>query len=395
MAIYRPQEPAKDFVKSTRSWLRDPALSSKAKGLLSYIASHSATYELTFEQIVAEMKDDERAIRSGIKELEKSGHLKRWRRRNDDGTLGGYDWQVIDFPDVFAGGDQVAKTQSGSDQGKHGESAGGDHTAKQQPGRDQGEQAVSAGQAHTAKQQGGSEQAERGVSAGGNHTAKRRTKESKELQKEDQRKPSLSPARTPVPGPRDPADDRERDEVTSSSTPQPQDPRQVMVVEAGCPEHLAAIVVDFLEAVHQVKHFGWWKTVHRAGDLPALVAEAVAANTSGATSTGPHCHTCDDTGKTLVRSMYEGDNAKTVDCTNCTNDGRGQCRHHRGLPAHTCGGCRADSNDPRLNRNQQPRSSDPRRDRSHTPYTNHPDADYAAWDGNHHLLDNPQPEASR
>jgi hypothetical protein len=188
MAILRPQEPTKDFTKSARTWVRDPALSAKAKGLLTYIASHSPTYELSVEQIVAEMRDDERSVRSGIKELETCGYLRRQRRRDGSGKLGGYDWQVIDFPDVFAGHDQEAETQSGSEQGEHDETAGHDHTAEQPTGPDLQEQGVSAGQDHTAKPQPGREQGKDGVSAGGDHTAKRRTKETKETNVEDKEK---------------------------------------------------------------------------------------------------------------------------------------------------------------------------------------------------------------
>lgn len=188
MAIHRPQEPTRDFTKSARFWVRDPALSAKAKGLLTYITSHSPTYELSMEQIVAEMRDDERSVRSGIKELEKLGYLRRWRRRDQSGKLGGYDWQVIDFPEKFAAQHQADETQSGSEQEERGEGAGQDHTAKKPGGVEQGKQGVSAGQNHTAKEQPGSEQGEQGVSAGGGHTAKRRTKESKETMEGDKEK---------------------------------------------------------------------------------------------------------------------------------------------------------------------------------------------------------------
>lgn len=280
MAIYRPQEPTRDYSKSARTWARDPRLSAKAKGILTNISSHAPTYELTFEQIVAEMKDDERAIRSGIKELEASGYLNRWRRRNEDGTLGGYDWQVIDYPDVFAGRDQDAKTQSGSEQGKHGKTAGGDHTAKAHPGSDQEKHGVSAGQDHTAKPQGGDEQGKDGVFAGGNHTAKRRTKKTKEHQVENKENiNSLSGAELPSPpAPRQPgAEDRERDEVTSSSTPQLQDPRHAMVIRHGAPEHLAEQIIEAIEAANpNIRTLGWWTDLDSKGHLAWHVQKALA-----------------------------------------------------------------------------------------------------------------------
>jgi len=185
MAVYRPQEPTRDFTKSTRTWLRDPAVSAKAKGLLSYIASHSQNYNLSFEQIVAEMRDDERSVRSGIKELESHGYLRRKRRRDETGKLGGYDWHVIDFPQSSAAANPEGETQSGDDQCEHGESAGQSHTAKKPCGADQRKQDVSQGHAHTAKKQPGSDLPEQDVSAGGDHTAKRRTKKTKETMEEN------------------------------------------------------------------------------------------------------------------------------------------------------------------------------------------------------------------
>lgn len=114
---------------------------------------------------------------------------------------------------------------------------------------------------------------------------------------------SLS-ARTSVPAPRDSADeDRERD-VSTSSEDQNLTPQQRMVIEAGCPQHLAAEVVDFIEGKHNVQHFGWWRKVEKSGDLPALVQEALNAT--------PTCSRCGNTGKVWLEEF--GD---MVACGSC------------------------------------------------------------------------------
>ncbi|WBB94117.1 hypothetical protein [Verrucosispora sp. WMMC514] len=83
--------------------------------------------------------------------------------------------------------------------------------------------------------------------------------------------PSLS-ARESLPGSLA-DDDRERGGEDFSN--RPDDQRHRWAIEAGCPGHLAAAVVDELERWHEVERFGWWKRVHGRGDLPRLVRESL------------------------------------------------------------------------------------------------------------------------
>ncbi|MFF0822482.1 hypothetical protein ACFYUR_19135 [Micromonospora haikouensis] len=313
MAIFRPQEPTRDYSKSARTWARDPRISAKAKGILTNITSHSPTYELTFEQIVAEMKDDERAVRSGIKELETSGYLKRWRRRNEDGTLGGYDWQVIDYPDVFAGQDQGTKTQSGSEQGKRGDSAGSDHTAKVHPGRDQGKHDVSAAQSHSAKSQSGSDQEEDRVSAGGDHTAKRRTKKTKNIKEEDQKNTTSLSARTSVTAAREDANNRERDEPTTSEDPKPNTPDYQVLAEEGVDTDEAHQLIPVIVEQCRVRTPAFWRHVQRNRDIVKIIADARAWL---ATNGHSGCGHCGGTGKTTAHDQW--DHPYSADCPACT-----------------------------------------------------------------------------
>lgn len=57
-----------------------------------------------------------------------------------------------------------------------------------------------------------------------------------------------------------------------------------MAIEAGCPEHLSLLVVEYLEAKYDVRGMGWWRKVKNEGDLPALVQEGIAANTRSTTT---------------------------------------------------------------------------------------------------------------
>lgn len=94
MSILRGSLPADGFTLIQNEWLRDPQLSAKAKGLLCYIASHAAGYQLTVEQMVREMSDSITAIRSGLAELEETGYLRRERSRDDAGRLGVYEYSI-------------------------------------------------------------------------------------------------------------------------------------------------------------------------------------------------------------------------------------------------------------------------------------------------------------
>lgn len=95
MSIKRLFDFGDHFTQIPNTWIRDKRLSYKAKGLLTYILSHAAGYELTVEQIIEDSADGESAVRTGINELEKCGYLVRQRRRSGN-RLGGYDYIVCE-----------------------------------------------------------------------------------------------------------------------------------------------------------------------------------------------------------------------------------------------------------------------------------------------------------
>lgn len=88
MSIRRPPLPVDRFVIIDNAWLRDPALSYRAKGILAYIATHAAGHELTVEQIVAEGTEGREAVRTALGELEAAGYLVRTPRRADNRIVG-------------------------------------------------------------------------------------------------------------------------------------------------------------------------------------------------------------------------------------------------------------------------------------------------------------------
>lgn len=94
MSVLRGALPTDGFTIIPNAWLRDPALSARAKGLLCYMASHAEGYILTVAQMRREMKDGEDSIRSALAELEAAGYLTKERQREASGKLGAYEWTL-------------------------------------------------------------------------------------------------------------------------------------------------------------------------------------------------------------------------------------------------------------------------------------------------------------
>jgi hypothetical protein len=102
MAIIRGPLPQDAYFIAERSWFRDHRLTHKAMGLLGSIASHSADWELTTDQLVRESADGKAAVDTGLRELERVGYLRRIKLRRVQGedakrragTFAGYDYQL-------------------------------------------------------------------------------------------------------------------------------------------------------------------------------------------------------------------------------------------------------------------------------------------------------------
>lgn len=130
MAIRRGPIPSDSFTIIDNRWLRDCGLSWKAKGLLSYIASHSPGHALTMEQIFAEATDGPDSVRSGLKELEDHGYLVRTRVHDERGRVVGTDFELS-----WPGNPYPGKPATGPDQQEQDETAGQIHTGKSEVGK--------------------------------------------------------------------------------------------------------------------------------------------------------------------------------------------------------------------------------------------------------------------
>lgn len=100
------------FTQIPNSWIRDPRLTLKAKGLLAQIMSHSPGWIMSVKTLATANQCGVDMIRSAIDELMKAGYLTRSveRERNDQGHLQDYtyithdpqtptsDYPTLDYP---------------------------------------------------------------------------------------------------------------------------------------------------------------------------------------------------------------------------------------------------------------------------------------------------------
>lgn len=88
----------KGFTTINNDILNDTELSFKAKGLFSYLWSLPDNWVYYETEVAKHSTDGRGSVRSGLKELEEKGYLKRGRERNEKGQLVNADWQLADTP---------------------------------------------------------------------------------------------------------------------------------------------------------------------------------------------------------------------------------------------------------------------------------------------------------
>lgn len=91
------------FTQIPNATLRDKTLSWKARGILGYLLSHREGFEIHSDSIVDQgpsgTKGNSRdAVRSGLRELEAAGYLRRSRLRDEQGSWKGVVYTVFDRP---------------------------------------------------------------------------------------------------------------------------------------------------------------------------------------------------------------------------------------------------------------------------------------------------------
>ena len=92
-------EKNREYVVMNNKFLRNKQMSLKAKGLLALCLSLPDDWDYSMNGLVAISKENITSIRSGLKELEKHGHLKINKLKNDKGRFT-YEYVIYETPAI-------------------------------------------------------------------------------------------------------------------------------------------------------------------------------------------------------------------------------------------------------------------------------------------------------
>ena len=87
-----------DYTVMSNHHLRNRKISLKAKGLLSQMLSLPDEWDYTLRGLTQINREKIDAIREAIKELERSGHIVRTRKRDNEGKLRGTEYIIYEHP---------------------------------------------------------------------------------------------------------------------------------------------------------------------------------------------------------------------------------------------------------------------------------------------------------
>ena len=97
MSVFRVEK-NKGYTVMSNHHLRNHALSLKAKGLLSQMLSLPDDWDYTLQGLAQINKESIDAIREAVRELERTGYIKRSRERDERGCLRGTVYTIYEQP---------------------------------------------------------------------------------------------------------------------------------------------------------------------------------------------------------------------------------------------------------------------------------------------------------
>ncbi|QGJ92855.1 helix-turn-helix DNA binding domain protein [Arthrobacter phage Pureglobe5] len=100
--IVRGERPSDNFAQIHNAALADGRLSFKARGILAYLLSRPPGWKTSADRLAQSGVDGERAIKSGLKELEEFGYLTRTRTHDPASGTFIHNQIVTDQPTISA-----------------------------------------------------------------------------------------------------------------------------------------------------------------------------------------------------------------------------------------------------------------------------------------------------
>ncbi|WP_378210035.1 DnaD domain protein [Anoxybacteroides rupiense] len=123
MSIVRVRKRENPFVQIDRTVFEDHSLSWKAKGILGYLLSKPDNWQIYIADLEKKAKDGRDSVRTGLRELEENGYVRKVRTRGTNGKFAGWEYQVFETPMISEvttdGKTEIGKSDFGeSDFGK-------------------------------------------------------------------------------------------------------------------------------------------------------------------------------------------------------------------------------------------------------------------------------------
>lgn len=94
MEVNTLKRPHFAFTQIPNSFLDNPTLSAKAKGIMAYLLSKPDNWSFYATDIVSHFKDGRDGISTGMDELEQAGFLSRNRVKNEKGQFVGWEYEI-------------------------------------------------------------------------------------------------------------------------------------------------------------------------------------------------------------------------------------------------------------------------------------------------------------
>lgn len=95
--LVRPRLAFEDgFTMMPNTWIRDRRIKWAARGLLSWLLSHDAGFEVSMELLSKSGDLGRDGVRGVVQQLEKFGYLERIKRRDQRGRIAHTDWHLRD-----------------------------------------------------------------------------------------------------------------------------------------------------------------------------------------------------------------------------------------------------------------------------------------------------------
>ena len=97
MPVFRIKKRSIPFVQIDRTTIEDARLSWKARGILAYLLSRPDNFVFHLDELVSHSTDGIDSLRSGIKELQEFGYVKRYPIK-ENGKIVSWGMEVYELP---------------------------------------------------------------------------------------------------------------------------------------------------------------------------------------------------------------------------------------------------------------------------------------------------------